>query len=101
MPDCSPEDLLSLFKYSSYVITDSFHATVFSLLFHCNFMDIYPSKFPTRLESILNLTGLQSRHVTDFSCFDYPDTPIDYTKVDAILEDERQKSLNFLKNAIK
>lgn len=101
MPDCSPGDLLSLFKYSSYVITDSFHATVFSLLFHCNFMDIYPSKFPTRLESILTLTGLQSRHVTDFSRFDYADTAIDYDKVDAILEKERQKSLDFLKNAIK
>lgn len=101
MPDCSPEDLLSLFQYSSYVITDSFHATVFSLLFHCNFMDIYPRKFPTRLESILNLTGLQSRHITNFSRFDYADTPIDYAMVDSILEIERQKSLVFLKNAIK
>lgn len=101
MPDCCPEDLLSLFKYSSYVITDSFHATVFGLLFHCNFMVIYPSKFPTRLESILKLTGLQSRHVSDFSCFNYADTPIDYPKVDAILEIERQKSMDFLKKAIK
>lgn len=101
IPDCTPEQLLSLFKYSSYVITDSFHATVFSLMFHCNFMDIYPPKFPTRLESILQLTGLHSRHVTDLSRFDYADSPIDYTKVDAILEVERQKSLDFLKNAIK
>lgn len=101
IPDGTPEQLLSLFKYSSYVITDSFHATVFSLMFHCNFMDIYPSKFPTRLESVLQLTGLQSRHVTDLSRFDYADTPIDYDKVDAILETERQKSLDFLKNAIK
>ena len=98
--DCSPEDLLSLFKYSSYVITDSFHATVFSLLFHCNFIDIYPSKFPTRLESILRLAGLLSRHVTDFTRFNYTDTQIDYNKVDAILQAERKKSLDFLKNAI-
>ncbi len=100
MPDCSPEDLLSLFKYSSYVITDSFHATVFSLLFHCNFVDIYPSKFPTRIESILKLTGLQSRHVTDFSRYDYTDTPIDYEKVDAIFAAEREKTIDFLKKAI-
>lgn len=100
IPDCTPEQLLSLFKYSSYVITDSFHATVFSLMFHCNFLNIYPPKFPTRLESILQLTGLQNRHITDFSRFDYADNPINYSKVDAILEAERQKSLNFLKRAI-
>lgn len=100
MPDCSPEDLLSLFKYSSYVITDSFHATVFSLIFHCNFMDIYPSKFPTRLENILKLVGLQSRHITDFSRFDYADSAIDYKEIDRILHDERNRTLDFLRNAI-
>lgn len=100
MPDCSPEDLLSLFKYSSYVITDSFHATAFSLIFHCNFMDIYPPKFSTRIESILKLVGLQFRHITDYSRFDYADSVIDYNIVDGILQKERERSLEFLRRAI-
>lgn len=100
IPDCTPEDLLSLFKYSTYVITDSFHATAFSLIFHCNFMVISPSKFPTRIESVLKLTGLQSRHVTDFNRFDYAEDAIDYVKVDCILGTERENAHVFLQNAI-
>lgn len=98
--DVTPEEFLSLFKYSSYVITDSFHATVFSLMFHCNFMVIYPPKYPTRLESVLQLTGLKSRHVRNFSCFDYADNHIDYDRVDSIIEIERQKSMDFLNKAL-
>lgn len=100
IPDCTPEQLLSLFKYSSYVVTDSFHATVFSLMFHCNFINIFPPKFSTRLESILNLTGLTERRITDFSRYDYADSPIDYQRVDSILEAEREKTFNFLREAI-
>ena len=96
----SPEDVLSLFKYSSYVITDSFHATVFSLVFHCDFVDIYPPFFSTRIESLLNLTNLSSRHVTDMNNMNYFDTPIDYDKVDEILEKEREKTIQFLKKSI-
>lgn len=101
MPDCSPEDLLSLFRYSTYVITDSFHATAFSLIFHCNFMDIFPCKYSSRIESVLELTGLQNRHVVDFDRYDYADVPIDYVMVDAVLSSERGKSIAFLQNAIK
>lgn len=100
LTDVKPEELLSLFKYSKVVLTDSFHATVFSLMFHCNFMNIYPPRFSTRIESILKLTGLQSRHITDLNSFNYADTPIDYAKVDTILEFERQNSIDFLKKAI-
>ena len=95
-----PEELLSLFKYSNKVLTDSFHATAFCMMFHCNFMNIYPPRYAARLESILNQTGLQSRHVTDFDRYDYADIPIDYSKVDAILEAERSKTLEFLKNSV-
>lgn len=96
----TPQVLLSLFKYSKYVITDSFHATVFSILFHCNFADIFPSRFPTRLESILELTGLQSRHVEDLSNYTYHDIAIDYDRVDRIIQREREKTYEFLKKAI-
>lgn len=35
--DAGPEDFLTLIKYSSYVFTDSFHASVFSLIFKKEF----------------------------------------------------------------
>lgn len=95
-----PEELLSLFKFSSYVITDSFHATAFSIIFHCNFIDIYPEKFPSRLDSVLKLTNLESRHLVDMSDYTITNKAIDYEHVDSIINKERLKTMTFLKNAI-
>ena len=97
----SPEVVLSLFRYSSYVITDSFHATVFSILFHCNFINILPPYFSTRIMSILDQTKLNCRLVTDLNEFDYTDTPINWDDVDSLLLKEREKAIEFLKEAIK
>lgn len=96
----SPEELLSLFKFSSYVITDSFHATAFCLIFHCNFIDIYPEKFPTRLDSILKMTGLEKRHLTSLDDYSIADEAIDYGHVDGILDQERTNTMAFLKKTI-
>lgn len=95
-----PEQLLSLFKYSTYVITDSFHATAFCLIFHCNFVDIYPEKFPTRLDNVLRMTRLENRHVTNLKELDYFDEEINFEEVDSILNCERNKTLAFLKEAV-
>ena len=97
----TPEMLLSYFRYSSYVITDSFHATVFSLIFHREFLIIYPPHFPTRLESLLCMIGLEKRHVADFTRFDYDNEHIDYEKVGQIIELKQKETLGFLKNAIR
>lgn len=96
----SPEEVLSLFRHASCVITDSFHATAFSIGFHRPFVCIYPKRFSTRLESILTLTGLTHRVVTDPTDFSIGEQPIHYEQVDRILAAEREKTMAFLKNAL-
>ena len=96
----TPEVVLSLFRHASCVITDSFHATAFSLLFQRQFICIYPRQFSTRLESVLRLTGLQERHLTDYNDMDMGQRPIDYTRVDALLQAARERSLSFLQEAL-
>lgn len=94
------EEFISYFINASYIVTDSFHATAYAINLNKQFIDIFPPKFGTRLQSILDLTNLQSRKVIDFNNFELIDEKIDYAKVNEILESEREKSLNFLKNAI-
>lgn len=36
IPDSSPEEFLNYIKYADYVLTDSYHAFLFSLIFHKN-----------------------------------------------------------------
>ena len=91
---------LSLFRDAEYVLTDSFHATSFSLIFHKKFGCFWPSAFATRLQSILQLTGLESRHVADVNDFNCLDGEIDYDKVDEILNKSREQTMQFLKNAV-
>lgn len=94
-------EFLTYFLNAEYIVTDSFHATGFSINFNKKFVSIFPKKFSTRLQSILELTGLENRRVQDFNNFSIIDKEIDYQKVNEIIEKERKKSMDYLKNAIK
>ena len=89
-------------KLADYVITDSFHATAFSINLNVTPICIYPHEFGGRIASILKLTGLESQHLTSYSDFSYVDAPkLDFTAVNAILDKERAKGWEFLKQAIR
>ena len=96
----SIELFLSLIKNATYVITDSFHATAFSLNFNKEFIIVYPEKYSTRLQSILELTGLENRVAKNEQDLKIVDSKIDYEKVNTILNKERKKSVNWLSNAL-
>lgn len=97
----TPQEWLSLIKHAKYVLTDSFHATAFSTIFHRDFMIIPPERFSTRISDFLSLIKLNNRIVTDFNDYSYCNVPIDFTDIDKILETERNNSLAFLQDAIK
>ena len=91
---------LSLFRDAEYVLTDSFHAISFCLIFHKKFGCFYPNAFATRLQSILELTNLTDRHIKDVDNYGLLDNEINYQDVDEILREQRVKTINFLKKAI-
>ena len=87
-------EFLSYIKNCTYFITDSFHGTAFALNFNRQFIEILPNnKTGSRNQSILQLTGLQDRIVTDFNDFSIADKYIEYASVNKILEEERKKSV--------
>lgn len=94
------EDFLSLIDNAQYVITDSFHATAFSLNFNKEFVIVYPGKYSTRLQSILEILGLTNRVAKDDQDMSVVETKIDYNRVNAALDAERVKSLLWLKDAL-
>lgn len=99
LPDLG--DFLSYIKNCTYMITDSFHGTAFALNFNKQFVEILPNnKTGSRNLSILRLTGLESRIVTDYTDFSILEKYIEYGRINRILKAERMKSLNTLKNII-
>lgn len=95
----SVESWLLGIKNADVVITDSFHATVFSILFKKKFFVINnEERGASRIVGILNTFNLESRFLksVDKSVL----SEIDYSKVDVILNNQRIDSLDFLKSGL-
>lgn len=56
-----PREFLSYFRHAEFVVTSSFHGTVFSLIFNKQFYSPAFSKFGGRIQSLLHTVGLENR----------------------------------------
>ncbi len=93
---------LSGIKDSEFVITDSFHGLVFSILYNKQFVCIGNEKRGlTRMLSLLEKFGLKDRLILEDNFIDKiaPDT-IDYKKVNRIRKQEINKSRIFLEKIL-
>lgn len=100
---CCPDlgEFLALIDNASCIITDSFHGTCFSINFGKQFIEILPNNATgTRNQSILELTGLSNRILRDFDDYSLINQMIDYNEVHHILEVEREKSIDVMKNLL-
>lgn len=98
--DADPAEFISAIRYAEYVITDSFHSTVFSCLYHKTFY-IFPKigkAQVSRLTDLQKMFKIQSRMITEnMTVDDLMKMPnIDWEKVDIILEEKRRKSVKYL-----
>lgn len=99
MENLQIDNWISGLRTAEYVITDSFHGTVFSILFHKKFIVVAnEQRGLTRLQSLLKMFGLENRLIMSFENFDCEklDAEINYESVDAVLNREREKSFAFL-----
>ena len=94
------EDFLSLIKNAKYVITDSFHATAFSINFNTQFMIVFPEKYSTRVKSILEITGLESRIVTDCTDISLSNDMIDFSEANIKINEQRNMANEFIDKVI-
>ena len=98
------EDWLSAFVEAEMVVTDSFHGTVFSIIFNKPFICLNNAeRGSARFESLLGNLGLIDRLV-DLDKIEYEgvldllNKKIDYTKVESELDKLRVESLKYLKS---
>lgn len=96
----SPIDFLSVLYHASYVVTSSFHGTVFSILFQKNFSAVQlESTKSDRIESLLSIADLSSRLVCE-STQKIDTSSIDYTYVFEKILDVVSKSRDFMHHKI-
>lgn len=98
------EDWLAGFASAQFVVTDSFHASVFAILFHVPFLVcVNKERGAARMMSLLEMFGLEDRLV-DEAC-DASEIeqlrPIDWIAVDRRLNALRDYSLDFLRAGLR
>ena len=93
------ENWLRGFADAEFVLTDSFHACVFSILFHKPFgVFVNPERGLSRIESLLQPLGVMDRCITD-APVDL-DRSIDWKFIDNVLMQKTESSLDFLKQGL-
>lgn len=104
-------DFVKLLKNAEYVLTDSFHCSVFSIIFHKKFLTFYrlpitnKQSSHSRIDSILKLMHLEERIIRncDIRQADLAEAlkeDIDWPDVDKALNELREQSVKFLTEAL-
>lgn len=98
--NAGPVDFISLVKNASCILSNSFHATAFSLIYHKPFYTFsYGNKKSSeRILELLRVVGLTERY--DCKHFLLDDS-INYDKVQMILNAKQKESREWLVNALK
>lgn len=98
-----PEEYISLINNASYILTDSFHTTIFSINLHKNFFVFhrnYLHNFPqtSRISGLLEKFSLQDRLLTEIT--DNISECIYGKEVDDIILMERKLGIDFIRQEL-
>ena len=99
--DLGPDEMLSYIKNAKIVLSSSFHATAFSLIFQKQFFTILPGEHTNeRITDLLEMRGVENRIITDATNLGTLDAVIDYSKLKDYSE-YIDKSKEYLQRALR
>lgn len=107
--DIGPREWINLIKNAEYVCTDSFHGTVFSILFNKIFFDFRrhnkknKNSTNSRIDTLLNIAGISKERILkgNENVEDVISYKIDYDNVNKRIGKLRDKSKKWLLDSIK
>lgn len=99
----SPSEFLYLIKNSKIIFTDSFHGSVFSILYKRPFYILNREgvsfSMNSRIDTLIKKFNLENREINNYA--KQIDMEYDYSEVQILLENERKKAIEFLENSLK
>lgn len=102
----SPADWIKLINEAKYVVTDSFHSTVFSILYHTSFfsfsLSAWGRDWSERIKFLLDKTGLRDRLIDGVTSQDalFEQSEINWETVEKSLADWRKDGITFLNEVL-
>lgn len=106
--DVGPKEWINLIQNAEYICTDSFHGTVFSILFNKTFFDFRRHNIKnknstnSRIDSLLNVAGINKERILlgTEEINEVLKYKIDYKKVNENITRFREESKNWLLNSL-
>lgn len=95
--DAGPREFLTYIRDARMVMTNSFHGTVFSILFHKQFYSVYEQN--GRIQNLLDFLGISERHIYAEESLQLTEE-MAYEPVAQKLAQYRSKSEQYLENAL-
>lgn len=95
---CSPFQCLKLFKNADFVITDTFHGTIFSVKYAKRFAVLIRESNHNKLSDLINKLGIQQHLVNEIDELEYKyQVSKDSQKVKDIIRQAQKKTDEYLK----
>lgn len=101
-----PKEFISLIQNAEYVLTDSYHGSIFSLIFQKNFQYLlrftsdHPISQNIRIQSLFDYLKLNDRIITEHS-ENIPAIEVDYKMINIKITSFRDKSISYLETNLK
>lgn len=96
-----PAEFVWLIHHAKAMFTDSFHGTVFSMIFHTPFLvfdriESGGTKMSSRIETLLSMTGLEKQQFGLTKNIDNTN----FRQVDEIIHNNKKRAISFLNSAL-
>ncbi len=95
--DVTPQEFVQLIRDAGAVVTTSFHATAFSIIFNKKFYSLIDYK-PERAIALCSMFGLENRLVrkNDTKYADFED--VNYNNFETVVNEKKKESFGYLNN---
>lgn len=103
---CRPDEIIEYFRNADYVVTDTFHGTIFSVITHRKFLTV---RRPTtesggnseKISSLVKQLHVENRLVDNLDTIELDlIADIDYGRIDELRERLRLSTLDYLQNQV-
>lgn len=98
------EEWLAFIKNSKYIVSDSYHAVVFSIIFNVPFIQVKNAKAQSRFESLFKLLNIKNKTVSEYNkeIFESTiDSPLDWENINNTIKFERLKAKKWMQKILK
>lgn len=93
-----PFEVLSYIKNADYIITDTFHGTIFSIITNQKFGTLIRNTNSQKITSLLETMKKSDRIISDINLLEETlIRDIDYSETNNVIKDERERSVDYLK----